>query len=265
MAVLTTETLQDDPPSPFVPVPPRFDDARDERRHRKERLAAAHRLFARNGYAEGIAGHHRARDPIEPDTFWVGPFGHHFAEVSCSTLVRVDHEGRVVQGDGEVNQAAFVIHSSIHRARPEVTAVAHAHPIAGKAWAALGRLLDPIGQEACVFFEDHALSEPYSGIVLDLDEAERLTKALGHHKATILRNHGLLTVGRTVDEAAWWLVAMDDCCKVQLAAEAVGAQTLIDTAVAREARRAGGTPQLGWFKFQPYWRRMVREEPDLLG
>lgn len=256
--MLITEPLQDEP------LPPVYRTVEEERHHRKTRLAAVHRLFARYGFDEGIAGHISARDPEHLGTFWVGPFGHHFSEVRTSTLIRVDEEGRVVEGDGAVNIAAFVIHSRIHRARPDVVSVAHAHSRAGKSWASIGRLLDPITQEGCVFFEDHELSDPYNGLVFDVDEADRLAKSLGTHKALLLRNHGLLTVGRTVEEAGWWMVAMDDCCRVQLDAESAGTPTLIDPEVARQTRRASGTPQLGWYKFEPLWRKMAREEPDLL-
>ncbi|HTX63580.1 MAG TPA: class II aldolase/adducin family protein [Acidimicrobiales bacterium] len=262
--MLRGDLLQEEPLSPHVPTPPVYATVEEERQHRKTRLAATHRVFARYGFDEGIAGHISARDPEHTDTFWVGPFGHHFSELRASSLIRVDEQGEVIEGDGAVNIAAFVIHSRVHKARPDVVAVAHAHSVAGKAWASLGRLLDPITQESCVFFEDHELSDPYNGLVFDVDEGDRIAKSLSSRKALVLRNHGLLTVGRTVEEAAWWMVALDDCCRVQLAAEAVGAPTLIDPDVARATRQGGGTPQLGWFKFEPLWRSAVRTDPDLV-
>src|SRR5205085_7986764 len=148
------------------------------------------------------------------------PFGLDFSQIRVSDLVLVNHKGEVVEGDQSVNAAAFAIHSQVHAARPEVVAAAHAHSMHGKAWSSLGRLLDPLTQDACAFYEDHGLFNDYTGIVYELEEGRRLAQALGQHKAVILRNHGLLTVGRTVDEAAWWFITMERSCQAQLLAEA---------------------------------------------
>src|SRR6202042_3503766 len=98
----------------WFPTMPKFDSLVDERQHRKERLAAGFRLFAKFGFEEGVAGHITARDPIEPDTFWVNPFAVPFAHVSVSKLIRVSHTGEVVEGNYNVNEAAFCIHSQVH-------------------------------------------------------------------------------------------------------------------------------------------------------
>src|SRR5437016_7416627 len=125
-------------------TPPTFDSVEEERLHRKQRLAAAFRLFAHFGYEEGVAGHITARDPERPDHFWVNPFGEPFAHIRVRDLVLINHEGDVVEGDRAVNRAAFAIHSQVHAARPDVVAAAHSHSMYGKSWSALGRLLDPL-------------------------------------------------------------------------------------------------------------------------
>ena len=114
----------------------------------------------------------------------------------------------------------------MHAARPDVIAAAHSHSMYGKAWSSLGRLLDPITQDACAFYEDHALFDDYTGVVLDLEEGKRIAHALGDNKAVILRNHGLLTVGHSVDEAVWWFITMERSCQAQLLAEAAGTPVL---------------------------------------
>jgi ribulose-5-phosphate 4-epimerase/fuculose-1-phosphate aldolase len=106
----------------WLPAFPKFDSLEEERQHRKERLTAGFRLFAKFGFEEGVAGHITARDPIEPDTFWVNPFGVPFAHVTVSSLIRVNHTGEVVEGNYHVNEAAFCIHSQVHQGRPDVTA-----------------------------------------------------------------------------------------------------------------------------------------------
>ncbi|WP_445632700.1 Class II aldolase/adducin N-terminal domain-containing protein [Nostoc sp. DSM 114161] len=246
------------------PQPPIFERVEDERLHRKQRLAAAFRLFGRFGFSEGIAGHITARDPEFTDHFWVNPLGVYFGHIRVSDLILVNKEGEVVKGDAQVNQAAFAIHSQIHEARPDVVAAAHAHSIYGKAWSSLGRLLDPLTQDSCAFYEDHALLEDYTGVVLDTSEGKRLAETLGETKAIILRNHGILTVGHTVDEAAFWYISLERSCQAQLLAQAAGRPNIIKHETARLTHSQVGAPNSGWFSFQPLYERIVRDEPDLL-
>ena len=248
------------------PIPydfPSFDDAAEERIHRKQRLTAAFRLFGRFGFGEGVAGHITVRDPEFPDRFWLNPFGIDFRLMRVSDLVCVDHEGTIVEGELAINQAAFAIHSQVHAARPDVVAAAHTHSLHGKAFSSLGRHLDPITQDACTFYGDHALFDDYTGVVLDPLEGKRIAAALGERKAIILRNHGLLTVGHTVDEAAWWFITMERTCQAQLLAMAAGEPIQIDHDSAELAQSQIGNHVAGWFSFQPLYRVIVRDEPDL--
>jgi ribulose-5-phosphate 4-epimerase/fuculose-1-phosphate aldolase len=224
-----------------------------ERLHRKQELAAAFRIFGRFGFSEGVAGHITARDPEHLNRFWVNPFGMNFSQIKVSDLILVDHEGNVVVGDRPVNRAAFCIHSQVHLARPDVVAAAHAHSLHGKAFSSLGILLDPLTQDACAFFEDHGLYEDYRGIVNDIEEGKRISVALGGSKAVILANHGLLTVGESVAEAAWWFVTMERSCQAQL----------IDRETALITRGQLGIPIAGQFQFSPLWDHIAATDPDL--
>ncbi|MGM0919605.1 MAG: class II aldolase/adducin family protein [Bacillota bacterium] len=248
----------------IMPALPTFNTIEEERRHRKERLAAAFRLFSKFGFDEGVAGHITARDPEHTDHFWVNPFGMHFSQIRVSDLILVNHEGDVVEGNRPVNRAAFCIHSQVHAARSDVIAAAHAHSLYGKTWSTLGRLLDPITQDSSAFYKDHSLFGDYTGVVNDLEEGRRIGQALGSNKAVILRNHGLLTVGRSVDEAAWWFITMERSCQAQLLAEAAGKPIFIDENHASRTAQEIGNELSGWFQFQPLWDRIVREQPDLL-
>jgi ribulose-5-phosphate 4-epimerase/fuculose-1-phosphate aldolase len=247
-----------------IPAPPVFETIGEERGHRKERLAAGFRLFSRFGFDEGVAGHITARDPELTDHFWVNPFGMHFGQIRASDLILVNDKGNVVEGDYQVNRAAFAIHSQVHIARPDVVAAAHSHSLYGKAWSSLGRLLDPLTQDACAFYGDHALFDDYTGVVYDAIEGARLAQTLGQCKAMILRNHGLLTVGHTVDEAVWWFITMERSCQAQLLAEAAGTPILISHENALLTEQQVGSHEAGWFQFQPLWARITREQPDLL-
>ena len=247
-----------------IPPSPSARPVEEERLHRKQRLAAAFRLFGRFGFDEGVAGHITARDPERLDHFWVNPFGRSFKQIRVSDLLCVNDRGEVVEGDASVNAAAFAIHSQVHAARPDVIAAAHAHSTYGKSWSTLGRLLDPITQDVCAFYGDHGLFDDYTGVVLDLEEGKRIAHALGDRKAVILRNHGLLTVGHSVDEAAWWFVTMERSCQAQLLAEAAGTPILIDPDMAERTAGQVGMHQAGWFSFQPLYDVIVAEQPDLL-
>lgn len=245
-------------------LPRTFQSREEERLHLKQRLAAAFRLFSKYGFDEGVAGHITARDPVERDTFWVNPFTIDFSQVRVSNLIRIDHDGEVVEGNYPVNRAAFAIHSRLHRARPDVVAAAHSHSMYGKAFATLGRLLDPITQDSCAFYEDHALFADYTGVVLETSEGDRIAEVLGGRKAVILRNHGLLTVGATVDAAAYWFITMDRSCHAQLLAEAAGETVKIPPDMARLTGMQVGSPIAGHLGFQPLYDRIVAEQPDLL-
>lgn len=245
------------------PSRPRASSVEEERRWRKQRLAAAFRIFGRLGFSEGTAGHITARDPERSDCFWVNPYGMNFSMISVSDLLLVNHAGEVVEGDRPVNRAAFAIHSAVHAARPDVEAAAHSHSLYGKALSSLARRIDPITQDACIFYGDHEIFDDYTGVVLDVDEGKRIAQALGGAKAVILRNHGLLTVGTSVDEAAWWFINMERSSQAQLVAEAAGTPIHIDHETPTRTQREIGSAASGWFSFQPLYERILAEEPEL--
>jgi ribulose-5-phosphate 4-epimerase/fuculose-1-phosphate aldolase len=242
---------------------PKFESVDEERLHRKQRLAAAFRLFGRFGFDEGVAGHITARDPGDGDLFWVNPFAKNFKHIRVSDLLLVNRDGEVVEGSASVNRAAFAIHSQVHEARPDIVAAAHAHSIYGKAWSSLGRLLDPLTQDACAFYDDHALFDDFTGVVLDTEEGKRIAHALGGNKAVILRNHGLLTTGYSVESAAWSFITMERTCQAQLLAEAAGTPVHIPDEMAALTHDQVGSPIACHLSFQPLWDWITREEPDL--
>ncbi len=241
-----------------IPLPPKFENVEDERSYLKKKLSVAFRIFGKFGFSEGVAGHITVRDPKHQDHFWVNPFGLSFNQIKPSDLLLVNHAGDVVEGKLPVNRAAFAIHSQIHAARPDVVAAAHAHSVYGKSFSALGQELAPITQDACAFYKDHALFDDYSGIVNELEEGKRIAKALGDGKAAILQNHGLLTVGHSIDEAAWWYITMERSCQAQLLAMQTGKKLIeIDHETAMKTRAELGFPLAGYFQFQPMWQDMM--------
>src|SRR5690349_21630285 len=166
----------------------------------RQELACAYRLFDHFGWHELIYNHITVRVPGESGHFLINPFGLMYREVTASNLVKIDVDGNVVLGDHPVNRAGFVIHSAIHRAREDAHAVAHTHTTAGQAVSCQQQGLLPMSFSALMFHNRIAYHD-FEGITLDLDEQERLLADLGSKDAMILRNHGLLTCGRTLADA----------------------------------------------------------------
>ncbi len=190
-------------------------------------LAAAYLLAAQFGWTDLIFTHFTARVPGS-EYMLINPYGLMFDEITASSLVKIDMESNVIEdvtGLG-VNHAGFVIHGCIHAARPEVTCVIHTHTRAGVAVSAQKHGLLPISQHALRTYGMLTYHD-YEGIALELDERERLAGDLGPtSKAMILRNHGLLSAGRTVSEAFEIMYYLDTACQIQLDAMAAGMSEL---------------------------------------
>lgn len=187
-------------------------------------LAACYRLVAHYEMSDMIANHISLRVPDEEDAFLINAYGLLYEEITASSLLKIDHEGNILSRPdfGElnygVNKAGFVIHSAVHIARPELTCVIHTHTWAGMAVSALDCGLLPISQTAMRFLKIGY--HDYQGVVLDTAEQESLLRDLGDSEALILRNHGLLTVGKTIGEAFNWMHRLELACRSQLAAMA---------------------------------------------
>jgi len=251
------------------PSPPRFTDKYEEREYQKGRLALAFRLFGKYGFDEGVAGHITLRDPVDPHQFWVNPFGLAFSQIKKSDLILVDHEGKVIDGGPNrlLNQAAYMIHAAVHKARPDVMCAAHSHSLYGRAFCALGRGIDIITQDSCAFYNDLAVYTQFKGIVLAKEEGENIAKAIGNKKACLLQNHGLLTCGQTIEAALFWFCSLEKCCHAQLLADAAAAgrghETVkIDNEDAHFTYKSVGTPRAGWFAAQPMFDVMAQEVGD---
>lgn len=179
-------------------------------------LAAAYRLVAHFGIDDLVHTHISMRIPGHQDQFLINPYGLMFNEITASSLVKIDHEGDVLEETTSlVNKAGFVIHSAIHMARPDVACVLHTHSRAGVAVSCLKEGLLPLNQFALQFHNRIGYHD-YEGIALDLEERERLIADLGTFDAMILRNHGLLTCGRTVAEAFVSMYYLEQSCRIQM-------------------------------------------------
>ena len=202
-------------------------------RELRVKLAAAYRLVDYYGWTEQIYGHLTARVPGPENHFLINPWGLNYDEVTASNLVKIDVDGKVISaGSQAVNFAGFVIHSAIHMTRSDENhVVMHTHTRAGMAIAAIKEGVLPVSMFGTVFHNRIGYHD-YEGAALYLDERERIVKSLGPHKAMILRNHGLLAVGKTVAECFLRLYRLERACQVQVDATAAGTLNLLSAEVA---------------------------------
>lgn len=257
---------QPENPDLIYPNEKKFSSSAEERRHLKERLVAACRAFALEGFDYGFAGHLTIRDPEHPELYWTNPMAVHFNQVKVSNLILADHAGNVVEGKHAINRAGFVLHSAVHEAHPEIVAMCHAHTVYGTAFAALGKKIEPITQDACAFFEDHVVIGAEAGkVAVEVKAGHSVAEAFGSAKAAIHQNHGLLTASRhSIESAAFWFIALERCCQQQLMIDATGHQPiLLSESRARYSREHVGSDYIGWLHFQPIWENLVATQPDM--
>jgi len=179
------------------------------RARRKRDVALGYRLLACQKWGDNGDGHISARDPERTDCFWLLPFGISFHQARVRDLVLVGPDGDLVEGDAPINAAAYHIHAPLLEARPDVVSAAHVHTGWGTPFSAERRPILPITQEACLFFEDHALFDDEEVAVGGVEGGRRIGAALGSNRAVILCNHGLLTVGASVAEAVGGFITLE--------------------------------------------------------
>ena len=186
--------------------------------------------------------------------------------MKVSDLVLVDEDG----AQSPINGPAFAIHSEIHKARPDLNAACHAHSVYGKAFSAFGRPIEMLYQDALRFYKDLSVYPRYGGTVLKKEEAQRIATALGPTaRSVILQNHGVITCGQTVDEAAFLFISLDRCCHSQLLINAAACRpgwepNYIADEEAEYTHKKSGNSSKMWLAFQPYFDEIIAEDPRVL-
>ncbi len=232
-------------------------------------LAACYRLVDYYGWSDLLATHLSARAPGPEDHFLINPFGMMFDEITASSLIKVDKDGnQLTESEYGVNPAGFVIHGAVHEALPEMACVLHTHTAAGLGVATQRDGVLPLTQQALSVIA-HTGYHDYRGIAFDMNERESLIRDLGDNRILVLRNHGLMTVGKTIAEAFMWLYRVERACKFQLAFQQSGApaQAIPDdvqrTTIARNrhAISSGGYRPIGVREWPALLRKLDRENP----
>ena len=250
----------------IFPEMPHFNSVVEERDYRKRHLVAAVRAFAMHGFDYGFAGHLTVRDPERPELYWTNPMCVHFSQVKMSNLVLADHEGRVVEGRHAINRAGFVLHAAVHEMHPEIMAMCHAHTTYGTAWCSTGRPLEMLSQDAACFYRSHAVIGASAGAVaVERESGTSVAAQFGGNRAILHQNHGLLTASQhSIDDAAFWFIALERCCQVQLLVEASGVKPqAVPERSARYSREHVGNDFIGWLHFQTLYDQIAATQPDM--
>lgn len=185
-------------------------------------LAACYRLVALYGWSDLVFTHISARVPGPEHHFLINPYGLMFDEITASSLIKVDqHCNKVLDSPFPVNPAGFVIHSAVHEAREDIVCVLHTHTRAGVAVSAQKCGILPISQQSTFILSSLAYHD-YEGVAFRDDEKPRLQKNLGNARNLVLRNHGLLTVGKTIADAFLAMYRLESTCQIQVSAQAGG-------------------------------------------
>ena len=223
-------------------------------------LACAYRLVAHYGWTHLTANHISLRVPGDEEHFLLNPYGLLFDEVTASSLVKIDLDGnKLMESDFGINQAGYVIHSAIHGARKDITCAIHTHTEAGMAVSSQKNGLLPLNMSAIRFYERIAYHD-YEGVTVDVEERENIVKHLGNHFAMILRNHGLLTLGRNLGEAFYLMYNLEKACRAQLAAMAGGAELEIPPEhVLQKSAEQSWRPNNNSPEEHPAWPAMMRK------
>jgi ribulose-5-phosphate 4-epimerase/fuculose-1-phosphate aldolase len=229
-------------------------------------LAAAYRLVAHYGWDDLVFTHLSARVPGPEHHFLINPYGWLFDEITASSLVKIDAEGNVVEaGETErVNPAGFTIHSAVHMNREDAGAVIHLHYAPGVAVSAQKEGLLPISQTAMLVHK-HVAYHDYEGVALNLDERERLVNDLGEKNVMILRNHGTLTIGRSVPEAFIMHYFLIKACEIQIQAQAAGNAALnlpSEQALQTTYQQSDGLPMASQLAWPALVRILDRKDPS---
>lgn len=233
-----------------------------ERAHRKRMCALGYRIFAAHRWGLIGDGHISARDPELTDHFWVLDYGTPFAEATVNNLVLVAPDGAVVERgstaiSGAVNTAGYNIHTPLLEARSDVVSAAHTHTPFGTPWSANVEPFSAISQESTVFVFDQAMFDDEEVEVLTIDGGRRIAAATGQARLCILRNHGLLTVGATVEEAVGFFVLAERVAEVHV--KAPNAKP-ISVEAAKIAAATMAEPETGWRAFQWLVRGLVPDQ-----
>ncbi|MFC9772477.1 MULTISPECIES: class II aldolase/adducin family protein [unclassified Pseudarthrobacter] len=242
---------------------PQLSGAFDTERHRRKvALAATLRLFAANGYEFGFNGHLTVRDPEHPDLYWANPWKLPFGRVKASDLLLVTSAGAIISDHPGAQVSGFASQKILHDARPDAEAVVHVHSPYGFAFSAAPRLLDPINTDSALIHGLQAIHHDFGKDQVESPKPNTTADSLGATaKVLIQKNHGFITIGASVEEAAFYFLAAERAAKAQLVIEAAGQAPQLVASPALE--KFVLTPELAEEHFAPLLEQILHDQPDV--
>ena len=192
----------------------------------REKLVNAGRVLVSEDQGDYVAGHVTLRLPEDAGRFLMKPAGIGLEEMTPDNIITVDLEGERVGGSMPRHNEVF-IHSEVLRARPDIAAVVHTHPLHAVAFSSLGRPLLPVGNDGSIFRDGVPVFSETTDLIVDQPRGKAVARCLGEHQALILRNHGIVTAGRSIEEAVWLALKLERACRMQLLAESAGGPKLL--------------------------------------
>ena len=192
----------------------------------EDKLIIAGKILVAEGLDDYVRGHLTVRAPADPNRILMKPQTIGMEEITRDNITVVDIEGAKISGPLPRHGEVF-IHTEIMRARPEIHSVVHVHPQHAIAFSSLGKPLLPISQEGAIFCDGLPVFDEKTDLILTQNDGKAVARKLGNHRALILRNHGIVTCGETVEEAVVVALALEQACKIQLLAEAGGGPRLV--------------------------------------
>ena len=198
----------------------------DEELQNRTNLAACYHLADYFNLSDIIWNHITVKTSSNKNTFLINKFGLRYDEITSSNLIEIDHKGNIIKGDGDINYTGFIIHGAVHQERNDINCVMHTHSRAGLAISCLEEGLSPIIQDAAIFHKRVSYHD-WEGMSTNSDECKRLINNLGSNNVMILKNHGLLTCGKTIGEAFMLMYYLDRACKNQIDTLSTGKKIII--------------------------------------
>ena len=244
-----------------LPKSPEVSDPYEHQNYVKKVLAATCNIFADTGISDGIGGYIVYRDPVDRNTYWLNPMGLDLSMVTPDTLIRVNWDGKVIEGEYPASLPAWASFTVIAEMRPNINAAVHFHTKYGSTWSSFGLPIDYITEDSAAFYNDIAVHDYFEGALVSREEGRKMYNSMGTKNSAILRNHGIYTVGETLDEAAWRFLALEKACECQIMLETLKGSGLHPKEMSKSALEKTawmmGRPYACWLQFQPILKKKL--------
>lgn len=250
-----------------LPEMPKFRSLEEQQLYNKMVLVNTCRIFADLSISDGIGGYIVYRDVIDKSTYWVNPMGVDMSMVTLDDLIRVNWEGAVIEGRYPASQPAWASFTVIADNRPEINAAVHFHTKFGSTWSCFGLPIDYVTEDTAAFYNNLSVYNNFNGALLTRNDGRDMFKYLGKNNSIILQNHGIYTIGETLDEAAWRFLSLEKACEAQIMLETLKGSGIQPKTIPEEVLKKiswmMGRPYACWLQYQPILKKYMGEDYEV--